>query len=55
MIKLIILNYSSAEVHVYQCPEGDIEHYEDWITTHTEHRISEISYMTATEFNLQVH
>lgn len=55
MKKIIILDYSTSEVHVYECPEGDDEHYEDWITTHTSHKLSETIWMISNLLTIKIH
>jgi hypothetical protein len=48
MKKIIILDASTSEVHIYNIPNGKTkttEDIEDWITSNTQHRLSESSWM----------
>ncbi len=50
-MNLVILNYSGATVNFYTLPKGieQSEQVEDWIEKNTEHRLSDIHYMTSAE------
>lgn len=50
-MNLVILNYSAATVNFYTLPNGieQSEQVEDWIIENTEHRLSDIHYMTNKE------
>jgi len=59
MKKLIILDASTTEVHVYSLPNNQSKTTEDveaWILANTQHRLSECSWMILpTIFQFTVH
>lgn len=48
-MNLVIMNYSGATVTFYTLPAGveQSEDVESWIADNTEHRLSDIHYMTS--------
>lgn len=54
MKKLIIMDNSKLEVHVYEVGEGDNDHYEDIIITFG-FKLQEVSWMITDCFKLYIH